>query len=116
MFSSILQDIIDKVNGIHILAVFDKDGFVVDKIDNEGIADEVSAEFSSILRFLENISSVRTISRVESFLFEGGERKFFLKKLTDGYYILALMDQTALTGKLKYVLNVVNDEFIKEFQ
>lgn len=116
MVSSILQDLVDKVNGIHMLAVFDKDGFVVDKIDTEGIADEISAEFSSILRFLNNISSVRAISGVESFLFEGEEGKFFLKKLTDGYYIVALMDQSALTGKLKYVLNVVNDEFIKEFQ
>jgi len=77
MFSSILQDIINKVDGIHMLAVFDKDGFVVDKIDAEGIADEISAEFSSILRFLKNISSVDVISNVASILFEGGERKFF---------------------------------------
>ncbi|MCA1981130.1 MAG: roadblock/LC7 domain-containing protein, partial [Calditerrivibrio sp.] len=105
----------DSVNGIKMIAIFDRDGFVIEKIDNEGTADEISAEFSSMVKYFRSISSILSVANMQTFSFEGEQQKFFLKKLTDEYYIVVSMDNIALLGKLKYVLDLLNEDILREF-
>ncbi|MCX8083892.1 MAG: roadblock/LC7 domain-containing protein [Calditerrivibrio sp.] len=116
MFSNILSHIINHVNGTKMVAVFDKDGFVVYKMGREDMADEIGAEFSSMLRYFKKISSTLDINNVHSFLFEGDNRKLFFKKINESYYFAVSMEPKALVGKLRYILDMFNDEIQKEFQ
>lgn len=97
-----------------MVAIFDKDGFVVYKVGDEDIADELSAEFSSMLKYLKRISSNLDINNIFSFVFEGDNRKLFFKKLTEDYYIVVSMEVEALIGKLRYVLDLMQESVIKE--
>lgn len=115
MFKKLLNHIIDSVNGIRMIAIFDKDGFVIEKIDYEGTADEISAEFSSMVKYFRGISSILSVANMQTFSFEGDQKKFFLKKLTDDYYIVVSMENVALLGKLKYVLDILNEDIVREF-
>jgi|GEM_PF-1024515 predicted regulator of Ras-like GTPase activity (Roadblock/LC7/MglB family) len=115
MQNNILKNILDSVKGLKMVAVFDKDGFVVFKEGDEDIADEISAEFSSMLKYMKKISTNLNINDISSFIFEGDNRKLFFRKITEDYYVVVSMDVNALIGKLRYVLDVFNDQLLKEF-
>ncbi len=114
MYNKKLEHILNSVKGIKMVAVFDRDGFVVYKVGEEDIADELSAEFSSMLKYLKKISSNLDINNIFSFVFEGDNRKLFFKKLTEDYYIVVSMEVGALIGKLRYVLDIMQESLIKE--
>ncbi|MEF3255778.1 MAG: roadblock/LC7 domain-containing protein [Deferribacterales bacterium] len=114
MLKRILQHVFDNVNGINMIALFDRDGFVIEKIDYENIAEEISAEFSSMLRYFSKISSVFAVTEMQYFMFEGDKKKFFIKKLNHDYYIVVSMSNTSITGKLKFALDMVYDDLLKE--
>lgn len=114
MFNKTLENILNAVKGIRMVAIFDKDGFVVYNVGDENIADEISAEFSSLLKYLKKISVNLDINSINSFIFEGENRKMLFKKITDEYYVVVSMDVEAIIGKLRYVLDLMNEQIIKE--
>jgi len=114
VFNKTLENILNSVKGIRMVAIFDKDGFVVYNVGDENIADEISAEFSSLLKYLKKISVNLDINSINSFIFEGENRKMLFKKITDEYYVVVSMDVEAIIGKLRYVLDLMNEQIIKE--
>ena len=115
MFDKVLNHIFDSVKGIKLLAIFDKDGFIVDKIDNsERNADELTAEFSSVLRYIDKVTTFLVTGKMNRMLIECESEVFYLYKLNKYYYIVAVLDTNALIGKLKFAIQLYENQLREE--
>ena len=115
MFNKVLKHIFDSVEGIKLLAIFDKDGFIVDKVDNsERNADELTAEFSSILRYIDKVTTSLITSDMNRMMLECETEMFYLYKLNADYYIVAVLDIYALIGKLKFAIQLFEHQLRQE--
>ncbi len=115
MFNKVLNHIFDSIKGIKLLAIFDKDGFIVDKIDNsERNADELTAEFSSVLRYIDKVTTFLVTGKMNRMLIECDNEVFYLYKLNQYYYIVAVLDTNALIGKLKFSIQLFENQLRQE--
>ena len=115
MFNKVLKHIYDSVKGVKLLAIFDKDGFVVDKVDNsERNADELTAEFSSVLRYIDKVTKSLTTSNMNRMMLECETEIFYLYKLNAHYYIVAVLDTHTLIGKLKFAIQLFEHQLKQE--
>lgn len=117
MFSKILQHIFSSVKGVKLLAIFDKDGFIVEKIDDTNRhADELTAEFSSVLRYIDKVTTFLVTGKMDRMLIECETEKFYLYKLNKYYYIVAVLEPGAIVGKLKYLIHLYETKLKKDLE
>lgn len=117
MFTKILDTIFHSVDGIKLLAIFDKDGFIVEKIDETNRhADELTAEFSSVLRYIDKVTTFLVTGKMNKMLIECETEIFYLYKLNKYYYIVAVLEPGSIIGKLKYLLNMFEPELKKDLE
>ena len=115
MFDKILKFIASTVKGVRVLAVFDKDGIIVSKLDSkERAADEIAAEFSSVLKYIDKVTTFLITGRMEKMYIDCETEGFYLHKINNFYYIVAVIDKSAILGKLKYVISSLEPKFRKE--
>jgi predicted regulator of Ras-like GTPase activity (Roadblock/LC7/MglB family) len=117
MFNKILQTIFDSVKGIKLLAIFDKDGFIIEKIDETNRhADELTAEFSSVLKYIDKVTTFLVTGKMSRMLIECDNEKFYLYKLNNYYYIVAVVEPVTIIGKLKFLIQHFESDLKKDLE
>jgi predicted regulator of Ras-like GTPase activity (Roadblock/LC7/MglB family) len=117
MFSRILSTIFNSVKGVKLLAIFDKDGFIIEKIDETNRhADELTAEFSSVLKYIDKVTTFLVTGKMNRMLIECDNEKFYLYKLNKYYYIVAVLEPVAIVGKLKFLIQHFESELKKDLE
>jgi len=117
VFKNIINKIFDAVDGLKLFAIFDKDGIIVDKVEvSDRTAEELAAEFSSVLRYIDKVTTYLITGKMQKMLIDCGEEIFYLHKLNNFYYIVALLDRNAIIGKLKFYIKYFERDFKREFE
>lgn len=115
MFDKILKFIASSVKGVKVLAIFDKDGIIVSKLDNkERTAEDIAAEFSSVLKYIDKVTTFLITGKMEKMYIDCDTEGFYLHKINNYYYLVAVIDKTTILGKLKYVVTSMKPKFKKE--
>lgn len=115
MFNKTLKFISEVVPGVKVLAVFDKDGIIVSKFEGkEKRAEDIAAEFSSVLKYVDKVTTFLVTGKMEKMFIDCYEESFYLHKINNFYYFLAVLDENAILGKLKYVIGSLEQKFKKE--
>jgi len=115
MFDKILKFIASSVKGVKVLAIFDKDGIIVSKLDNkERTAEDIAAEFSSVLKYIDKVTTFLITGKMEKMYIDCDTEGFYLHKINNYYYLVAVIDKTTILGKLKYVVTSLEPKFKKE--
>lgn len=117
MFTRILEYITQSVKGVKLLAIFDKDGFIVEKIDEtDRQADELTAEFSSVLRYIDKVTTFLVTGKMDRMLIECESEIFYLHKLNKYYYIVAVLEPGTIVGKLKYLIHMFESDLKSDLE
>jgi predicted regulator of Ras-like GTPase activity (Roadblock/LC7/MglB family) len=117
MFEKLLNFIVKNVKGINIIAIFDKDGIVVSKLENrKRSAEDIVAEFSSVLKYIDQVTEFLVTGKMKKMFIESETEGFYLHKINDFYYLVAVLDSEAILGKLKYVISLVETKLKKELE
>ncbi|KAA0258392.1 roadblock/LC7 domain-containing protein [Deferribacter autotrophicus] len=115
MFKKIIQSIFNSVEGLKLFAIFDKDGIIVDKEEkSERTAEELAAEFSSVLRYIDKVTTYLVTGKMEKMVIDCGNEIFYLHKLNKFYYIVALLDRNAIIGKLRFYIKYFEQDLRRE--
>lgn len=115
MFKKILNSIFNYVDGLKLLVLFDKDGFVVEKCMNGFTkSEEISAEFSSVLKYIDKVTTFLVTGKMTRMVIECDNYLFYLHKINRYYYIVAVSDKSTVIGKLKYALISYESKIKKE--
>ena len=115
MFVKTLKFIYEAVPGVKLLAIFDKDGIVVGKFEpKDRRADDIAAEFSSVLKYIDKVTTFLVTGKMEKMFIDCYEESFYLHKINEFYYFLAVLDENTILGKLKYVVGSLKHKFKKE--
>jgi predicted regulator of Ras-like GTPase activity (Roadblock/LC7/MglB family) len=115
MFKEILNFIVKNVNGVDMLAIFDIDGILVSKLERKKrTAEEIVAEFSSVLKYVNQVTDFLATGKMKKMFVECDTESFYLHKINNNYYLVAVMNNEAILGKLKYVISLVEGKLKKE--
>ncbi|HCW92401.1 MULTISPECIES: roadblock/LC7 domain-containing protein [Flexistipes] len=115
MFKRILDTTLDYVQGVKLLALFDKDGFIVEKTkDTSNKSEEIAAEFSSVLRYIDKVTTFLVTGKMNRMVIECDNDIFYLYKINKYYYIIGVLEKNTIIGKLNYVLMMLEPELRKE--
>lgn len=115
MFSKTLKYISEAVPGVKLLSIFDKDGIIISKFESrEKRADDIAAEFSSVLKYIDKVTTFLVTGKMEKMFIDCDEESFYLHKINNFYYFLAVLDENVILGKLKYVIGYLEHKFKKE--
>jgi predicted regulator of Ras-like GTPase activity (Roadblock/LC7/MglB family) len=117
MFKDIFGFVADYVEGIKLLALFDKDGFIVEKVkDSSFKSEEIAAEFSSILKYIDKVTTFLVTGKMGRMIIECDNDVFYLHKINKYYYVVAVLEKNAIVGKLKYALTVIEPKLKQDLE
>ncbi len=114
-FADVLEPVVG-CQGVVTSVITDRDGIPVEiRGGSPGVAEEMAAEFSSLLREVMSVNRELQLGALEQMLVAGDERSVFVTAITGEYFLLTLVANSGNRGKARFASRLAAHRLRSEF-
>jgi predicted regulator of Ras-like GTPase activity (Roadblock/LC7/MglB family) len=113
-----MKQVAESLEGFRGMILMGKDGFAVERYGNmEGELDNLVVELLGILKKLDQLVELSgDSSEVNDLIIESREYNYFVKPLSEEYFVFMITARQEFSGKCRYQLSKAADLLRKELQ
>lgn len=114
-FDQAVTELIDRCPGAGGAAVFDPDGIPVVVAPKDGKLENLSAEFASIVKSLEQAGREFEHGPLQQLSVFTENTVVILTSIAAGYFLMLVMDRQGLVGKARLLSRLTSERLYTEF-
>ena len=115
MFDEAVQDLLTRCPGSRAAAIVAPDGIPVVAEPSISEMELLGAELANIVREMEQSGQELHHGRLQQFVVEAENAQVLLTTMSEGYFLLMLLDSDAIIGRAKFVCRVAGERLRSEF-